>query len=586
MNWFSEEGPLRYRPFSFFSILPISFLIAANQSAGAQAPQRDNRPRTASISGRATIAGKPAVNAVVTVEEIGVSPDSSGAEPPIPFKAKTRTDGEGRYLVGGLAEGRYFVRAMLRAFVAPNNSVNPATGRMVALDQGEAREKIDFALIRGGVITGKVIDDEGAPLIARRLQLYRLDEKEQKQEYSGDLMYEMSVTDDRGVYRIYGLPPGRYAISAGGDPFQSGIGKYALTYHPDTTDEKQAAIIEIKEGSEVADVDIRLGSAIKTYEAAGRVVDRETGKPVPGVYVMCGTKYVADASGPGYSASAMADGQGNFNLYGLPPGPYQAMVTNGIGEGEYTSEAAEFEVTNDNVSGVEVKAFTGASVSGFVVIEGAGAAAGNQFQSINIVPFVTRPRDANSGSGIRSGFSPVRAKADGSFVIKGIQAGRVSFWLFGAPGDLRIKRIERDGVEIKDAIEVKPGERVTGVRIVIYRVMSRLRGQFQIAGGPLPDDWQLVVSASRPASAGEANSEARTPVSYDWGSGQAVVDEKGRFVIERLSPGEYDLSIGLSTPIAGGGRQTRSILNQRVIVRENDDTPVKISIDLNRINQQ
>src|SRR5262249_44079735 len=157
--------------------------------------------------------------------------------------------------------------------------------RTVTLDEGEVREKIDFALIRGGVMTGKVMDDEGAPLIARRLQLYGVDEQGQKRNYQGPFVYEMSETDDRGVYRIYGLPPGRYIISAGGDPLRGGGGKFALTYHPDTTDEKQAKVIEIKEGSEVTDVDIRFGSARKTYEAAGRVVDRETGKPVPRIYV-------------------------------------------------------------------------------------------------------------------------------------------------------------------------------------------------------------------------------------------------------------------------------------------------------------
>src|SRR5262245_13663877 len=180
----------------------------------------------------------------------------------IPFQAKTRTDGDGRYLVGGLAEGRYFVKAVLKAFAAADRSNNRALTRTVSLYEGEACEKIDFALIRGGVMTGKVMDNEGAPLVARYVQLYIVDEQGWKQRYE-DILYETAVTDDRGVYRIYGLPPGRYAVSAGGegggDPLHDRDGKFTLTYHPDTTDEKKAKIIEIKEGSEVTDVDIRLG---------------------------------------------------------------------------------------------------------------------------------------------------------------------------------------------------------------------------------------------------------------------------------------------------------------------------------------
>src|SRR5215831_4855865 len=396
---------------TLFSSLSILLLIAAGQSgarANAQTPQRDNRPRTASVSGRVTIAGKPAANAVITVVETNLKPGAGESELRIPLQAKTRSDSDGRYLVGGLAEGRYVVSAMLNAFVAAGGSGNQELSRTVSLDEGEAREKMDFALIRGGVMTGKVVDNEGAPLIAKRIQLYTVDGQGQKRDYQGRFMYEMyemAETDDRGVYRLYGLPPGRYVIFAGGegwgDPFRGGGGKFPRTYHPDTTDEKQARVIEVKEGSEVTDVDIRFGSARKTYEAAGRVVDKETGKPVPRSYVSCSSKPEKDGSGSGYSTNAITDGQGGFKLSGLPPGRYQAMIMEDLGETGYTSEAAEFEITDDNVNGVELKAFMGASVSGFVVIEGSDAAARNQLQSMEVHPSVTPLGDATGDANER-----------------------------------------------------------------------------------------------------------------------------------------------------------------------------------------
>src|SRR5215471_11815769 len=204
---------------TLFSALPILLLVAAGQSgarASAQTPQRDNRPRTASVSGRVTIAGKPATNAVITVVETDLKPGAGDSDLRIPLQAKTRTDGDGRYLVGGLAEGRYFVNAMSKAFAA-GSSGYPELILTVSLDEGEAREKIDFALIRGGVMTGKIIDDEGAPLIAKRIQLYTVDGQGQKRDFQSRFWYEMAETDDRGVYRLYGLPPGRYVICAGGE---------------------------------------------------------------------------------------------------------------------------------------------------------------------------------------------------------------------------------------------------------------------------------------------------------------------------------------------------------------------------------
>ena len=578
---------------NLFSTLSISLLIAVGQSgsrASAQTPQRDNRPRTASISGRVTIAGKPAANAVITIVEDDLKPDPGESELRIPFQSKTRTDGEGRYLVGGLAEGRYSVCAVLKAFVAADSSNNHRLTRTVSLDEGEAREKIDFALIRGGVITGKVVDVEGAPLVARFVQLYIVDEQGRKLRYE-DLIYETAVTDDRGVYRIYGLPPGRYVVSAGGEGWGGGP-KFRLTYHPDTTDEKQARIIEIKEGSEVTDVDIRLGSARKTYEAAGRVVDKETGKPVPRIYVSCSSKPEKDEYNSAYSTTAIADGQGGFKCSGLPPGRYRAVLMDHLSESDYTGDVAEFEITSDNVSGVEVKAYLGASVSGFVVIEGGGSAARNQLQSIAVHPRVTplsdAAGDANGRLSVYQFFKPARINADGSFISKGLQAGGVAFWLVNySENQLRIKRIERDGVEVKDVIEVRRGEKVTGVRIVVYQPQGQIRGQIDIAGGPLPEGWRLEAYARQPEPTGELKSGARMPVSVDETWRRASVDEKGRFVIERLPAGEYDLFITLVKLRANGSREGVNLpgLKRRVTVREDGETSVTLTLDKSRIDQ-
>jgi len=574
-------------PLTLFSILPIMLLIAVCQSS-AQAPQGDNRPRTASIGGRVTIAGKPAANAVITVMEADLKPDAGESGLRLPIQAKTRTDGDGRYLVGGLAEGRYVVSAMLKAFVATAGFGDPSLSRKVTLDEGEAREKIDFALIRGGVMTGKVMDDEGAPLIARRVQLYTLDEQGRKGHYQGPFMYEMLQTDDRGVYRIYGLPPGRYIISAGGEgggnPTRGGGGKFALTYHPDTTDEKQARVIEIKEGSEVTDIDIRFGSARKTYEAAGRVVDRETGKPVPRINVSGWSKVELGGTSSVFSTTAITDLQGAFKLSGLPPGRYEAEAMDSLGETGYRSDAVGFEITNDNVSGVEVKVFLGASVSGIVVIEGADAAAGKQLQSITVYPSVSPPIDAAGDANERASgtqyYKPGRVNADGSFTIKGLQACGVGFYLSGG---LRIKRIERDGVEVKDAIEVRPGDKVTGVRIVAHRAQGRIRGQVQFTGGALPDGWLLQARASLPVSADELKPGARMPVSVGRAGGYASVDEKGRFVIERVPAGEYELSITMFKRLANGSQQRgRPVLNRRVIVRDDVETSVTLTLDISQ----
>ena len=97
------------------------------------------------------------------------------------------------------------------------------------------------------------------------------------------------------AYRIYGLPAGRYTISVGDDPNNTSFGMrrsgfFQRTYHPDVLDPTKATVVEVGEGTEARDVDIKLGRRAPTYTATGRVVDAESGQPVTGgelVWELC-----------------------------------------------------------------------------------------------------------------------------------------------------------------------------------------------------------------------------------------------------------------------------------------------------------
>src|SRR5262245_30203838 len=155
--------------------------------AGAQTPQQDSRPRTASVSGRVTVAGKPAVNAKVAVTEtkdrsafgnqdFSIDPTGVGAgEDHVAL-----TDAEGRYRVTNLPEGKYRAQALLGGCVRERPSMNDSLIESFSLDEGESRDNVDFALVRGGVITGRVTDEDGRPLIARAVSLQGVDEQGRK----------------------------------------------------------------------------------------------------------------------------------------------------------------------------------------------------------------------------------------------------------------------------------------------------------------------------------------------------------------------------------------------------------------------
>lgn len=319
---------MRFGPLKLISVLAVLLWAPAGQ-IHAQTPQRNNRPRTASIGGRVTLTRKPAANAKLIITEINLDKSNSmmmteGGRAREVYNAIT--DADGRYRVLNLPEGKYEVQALLGNCVREIRTRNESIIESVALDEGEARANVDFALVRGGVITGRVTDAQGRPMIARVISLQVVNEQGQRQEYGYFPNWEARQTDDRGIYRIYALRAGRYFVSAGG-PADGGLvagggSKYPRTWHPDATDAHQAKGVEVTEGGEVTGVDIRLGEAKNTYEALGRVVDDETGRPVAGVGLIC-IKTQGDEGGIGhFGGNLKTDEQGNFRFDGLTPGKY------------------------------------------------------------------------------------------------------------------------------------------------------------------------------------------------------------------------------------------------------------------------
>jgi Carboxypeptidase regulatory-like domain len=197
------------------SVVPAAILSLVSYAL-SQTPLRDNRPRTASISGRVTVSGKPAVSATITVTEAfsrsqrGNSGEIEGAEPKEIFFFSVKTDENGCYQFTELPAGNYQIRAHSLAYV-PENRASPLDPfRQITLNEGEKRENVDFALVLGGVITGRVTDADGRPLISKGVNLSVVDEMGQKRRYAAFHFGQMFLTDDRGVYRLFGLPPGRY----------------------------------------------------------------------------------------------------------------------------------------------------------------------------------------------------------------------------------------------------------------------------------------------------------------------------------------------------------------------------------------
>jgi len=524
---------------------------------------------TGSISGRVTLGDKPAPRVAVHLSPYDYSPT-------VTHLPNTTTDDDGHFQLTNVAAGNYLLQTFTPALIAPSDDMRGRSGKIINLSEGEAVVGIEIALTRGGVITGRVTDAEGQPVIQENVRLTAVDERGQKQGVN--LAYSfMQTTDDRGVYRLFGVAPGRYIVSVGVDPKfgngRPGFGNsYSLTYYPDVSDDSKATVIEVSADGEAAGVDILLGRASKSYSATGRIVD-DAGKPVSGVNSGYGSLR-PDGDGFGsYYPNGTSNSKGEFRLEGLVPGNYAAFASS-IEQSDWYSDPVPFQVTDADVSGIEVKVHRGSTLSGVMSFEGASDQEGVPKLSdlklgIHAVSQTLTPPRSNQ----------INIAPDGSFRAAGIQPGKVSLFLatYPPPKGVSVLRIEREGLDQSRGIEIGAGEQISGLRVVLGYGSGVIRGTVKVEGGALPPGSRLMVQCTR-TEAGNNVRHYTQPISPDI---------RGRFAFEGLLPGNYELTTFTSTRQGAGTPSGRPrFARQTVSVTNTAETEVTLVIDLNENKQQ
>jgi hypothetical protein len=548
----------------FLSLFAASCLNAAGYPAFPQS--KESKSPSGSISGQVTKDGKPAAGVSVVM-----APPNSAVR----ADARTITDEAGRFQLTHVPAGWYLIQALAPAFIGPKYQMSVRDGKAINLADGETVEGVDIAVTRGGVITGKVIDADGQPLVLESIQVTGLYEGGQKgQLYLPD--YFMFLTDDRGVYRLFGVPPGRYIVGVGVDERQgyvrqgSGRSYHALTYHPNVTDESKAKIVEVTSGGEATGVDITLGQAAKAYEASGRIVDAETGKPVVGINYGYGSvdedkSYFVSSTTPGSTSNL----RGEFRLEGIVPGRYAAFAAS-TDENSFYSDPVLFEITDSDVTGLVIKLRRGSTLTGMVVIEGATPPESlSRLSDLRLDVYVVSQSIAAPRN------DTVNVGPDGTFRIGGLPPGKVGFHFdtHPIPKGLSLLRVEREGVEQTGGVEIGPGEQVSGVKVVVSFGTGVIRGQVKIEGGALLEASGIFITCRKVGN----GAEAEIPVTTDL---------RGRFDIEGLLTGEYELSMTAAvTPVAGVSPSRPRVAKKTVSIVNGKETEVTFVIDLNESKQ-
>ncbi len=501
------------------------------------------------VSGRVTLHGKG-------VAGIGVVLRS--AESDQQSRAVGTTDSEGNYKISRVPPGQYHVIPVGRTFVTVDIDTSIREGKFVVLAENDNVTGIDFTVVKGGVITGRVTDEDGKPVVEEPLSLIQLDSNQSVRSQSRN-----SRTDDRGVYRIFGLRPGHYKVAAGQDERMGPMGRvrrpYKMTYHPDAADPAKATIIEVLEGSENSGIDITVGRLMEGYSASGQIIDGETGKPLANIRIGVArieSKY-------GYRpVNPVSTARGGFRIEGLAPGHYNVVINNFEDNSPFAAPVP-FEIVDRDVENLIIKTSRGgASLTGVVLLEGSN--------DKTLLARLYQLRLNILVQGSSPGFPNWRSTAinpDGSFRLTGLQPGLANVNTLSAANyqpvkDFVVLHMEREGVRVTQGVELRENEETSGLRVFVAHGTGVIRGEFTFLNGTMTPGSRLMVMLTR---VGERLSLR-----------SADVDTRGRFAIEGVPAGAYLLQINGHIP----GARNLSV-KQQVNVVDGVVTEVTIPLDLN-----
>ena len=530
---------------SFFIVcLFVSLVVSSSRDAKAQQEsnrKREGPNREGAITGRIIADGRPVAGAQVVVHPaVGKLFDEQ----------TSASDEDGAFKVVGLSPGAYSLSTRASGYVASSDSSGDSSGpRMHRIG-----ENVTITLIKGGVITGRVTDEFGEPMVGARVTAFRVRTLEGRPDLDSNVMDVSGAgreTDDRGVYRIFGLEPGIYVVSLNGLPFSApGLAQprnEPPVYHPSST-RNAAAEITVISGGETSGVDIR-HRAMRGHSIDGAVSGATEGR---GIINAVSVMLLRAADRQPVAAATTLTGEKNFSLRGVEDGEYDLVALRFTEDMDFSASVPRrVTIKGADISGIDVKLLKLSSIEGRVAIEPSkqrDACKSEDDFSIREI-LLTARRDEKTPS-LFSALASVDAPMgvgrtapgdDGVFVLKNIEPGRVRVET-DLPGETWYLRAITQKVSAapkpvdasQNGVEVKSGEKVSGVELTIAEGAASLKGKVVPANENAKLSKRIRVHLI-PAEVTAANETLRY---YE-----KIANNDGSFDLKNLAPGKYLLHL-------------------------------------------
>jgi hypothetical protein len=529
--------------FSISIGVAVLVVVAAGDVVATQIPRPTLPPRDA-VGASATGTGR--IRGRVTSAENRAPlrrAQVSITSPEISVRRLTTTDAEGRYEFAELPAGRFVISASKGGYVTlqvgQRRPFEP--GNPIALADAQALTDVDIALPRGSVITGRITDEFGEPIAMAQVQAQRYQYGpggQRRLTFSGGPGGPLVFTDDLGQFRLYGLMPGEYVVSAvvrqmqmamavGPGSANDATEGFAPTFYPGTINAADAQPVTLGLGQELT-LHIPL-SAARMARVSGSVVD-SLGKPAVGAMVM-----LRSGTGSGQML-AMVAGQvgpnGTFTLSNVPPGEHFIDVRPTPRGGGSGAEFASVPLTiaNENIAGLRITTGPGATVRGRVVFEGTASRTGG-LGPLRVMAQAEDPQTPMFGMGMMFGGGAGgdgRIADDGAFELGGV-TGSVLFRV-NAPPSWALKSVTIQGEDMTDEpYPFKGAQALSDVVIVLTDRLTEVTGGVTDTRGRPSTDYVVVLLPSEAKAGAAAMRYTRT----------VRPDQQGSFSVRGLPPGEY-----------------------------------------------
>jgi sarcosine oxidase gamma subunit len=449
----------------------------------------------------------------------------SGKTPPT-----TTTDRDGRFTFQDVSPGNYTVRVQKEGFFGkPEGGNNPPTAATdVAVVAGKTADA-DLSMIPGARIGGRIFDQKGELMSNANVQAFTLAYAFGRATLAPVVS---KATDDRGEFRLFWLPPGKYylAVTPPGVPAATSPSK---TYYPGVGDIALARMVTISGGEDMGGMDIPILSG-RSFKVSGQVNSlippppTQLGAPgvsAAGLFILNRDVVAPDNVNGRQAANVpLLPSTGQFEISNVLPGAYElfaavadpaAQVAGGL---PVAWGRARFEVRDMDVANLSVVVSPSSEVTGTVV-----AASGEKLPPSLRVQLL--PDDVS----IRvTAYQAVFARSamvgpDGTFKIPAVPQGHYRVMaVAGLTPDLYLADVRHQAVSVFNmGFDVRPGEN-DPIQVVIGSGAGTVSGVV-----PAGATVALVPEAARRENLALYLS--------------AVSDASGKFVMRGVPPGDYKL---------------------------------------------